>query len=155
RMPSLLRQVNALLAQCCDQLGDRAGEFDSFKRLLEQDPNAGAMRLEYARALAQVGRHADALREFLAVVPRPEVSTRIVASVARTLVARARSDANAWAELQRSIESLTLDDANPNPTLARAELELARNRPDDVLGQIVRNIGKLPRSATLHVERAL
>jgi tetratricopeptide (TPR) repeat protein len=155
RTASLYRQVNILLAQCCDQLGDRAGELDSFKRLLEQDPNAGAMRLEYARALARVDRHADALREFVAVVPRPEVSSRIVASVARSLIKSARSNEAAWTDLQRGIESLTLDDGNANPTVARAELDRSRNRPDAVLSQLVRNIGKQPRNATLHVERAL
>lgn len=154
RLPSLHRQVNALLAQCADQLGDHAAELDAFKRLLDQDPNAGAMRLEYARALARAGRHADALREFTAVVARPEVSSRYVVQAARTLIERARFDAVAWADLQKLFESLKLDDANPNPTVARAELERVRNRPDAILGQIVRNLGKQPQNASLHVARA-
>src|SRR5262249_37824836 len=34
KMPSLHRQVNALLAQCADQLGDTTGELEAFQRLL-------------------------------------------------------------------------------------------------------------------------
>jgi tetratricopeptide (TPR) repeat protein len=154
RMPSLNRQVNALLAECCCELGDSAGELDAIQRLLESDPNAGAMRLEYARALARAKKHDDALREFLAVLPRSEVSSRLVAVTARTVIAQARSDAAAWANLERAIEKLTFDDANANPTIARAELDRFRNRPDVALAQIVKNLAKLPRNATLHAERA-
>lgn len=154
RMPSLHRQVNALLAQCADLLGDTTRELEAFQRLLDQDSNAGAMRLEYARALARAGRHADALREFTSVAGRAEVSSRFVAQAARTLIERARPDTVAWTELQKSFEALKLDDANPNPTIARAELERVRNRPDAILGQIVRNIGKQPQNASLHLLRA-
>jgi cellulose synthase operon protein C len=154
RMPSLHRQVNALLAQCCGELGDHAGEVDAIKRLLESDPNAGAMRLEYARALAGANLHSDALREFLVVIPRSEISSRLIASTARVLIDRARTDPDAWTNLQRAIENLTLDDANANPTIARAELDRIRNRPEVALTQIVKNLSKLPHNATLHAERA-
>lgn len=154
RQPSLARQVNILIAQCADAIGDRAGEIDAFKRLLEQDPNAGSLRLEYARALARAGKHADALREFSSVVARPEVSSRIVSSAAGSLIRHARSDTAAWAEFQKAIDGLPLDENNANPTIARATLERERQRPDVALPIVLTAIGKQPRNATLHVLRA-
>ena len=81
---TLYRQTNLLLAHCYEQLGDAAGELDAYRRLLENDPNAGSVRLDFAKALARAGQADEAVSQFLSVVPRAEVSSRAVAETART-----------------------------------------------------------------------
>src|SRR5262249_12549456 len=56
RSPNLSRQANHLLAQCYAATDDAAGELDAYRRLLDHDPAAGTVRLEYARALARRGK---------------------------------------------------------------------------------------------------
>src|SRR5207248_4547063 len=101
RTPALYRQSNLLLAQCGERLGDAAGELDAYRRLLDHDPNAGSVRLDNARALARAGRADEALSQFMAVVPRAEVSSRAVAAATRGLADLARPDPKAWARLER------------------------------------------------------
>jgi tetratricopeptide (TPR) repeat protein len=154
RTPNLYRQANHLLAQCYEQLNDAAGELDAFRRLLDNDPDAGTVRLEYARALARLGRPDDARRELLAVLAQPQVSSRAVAEAARALIAQARRDPKAWDELAKAIDGLKLDDANPNPVVARAALDLARRRPADSWKAVEQAVHKLPKNVALHVARA-
>ncbi|HEY1376262.1 MAG TPA: tetratricopeptide repeat protein, partial [Gemmataceae bacterium] len=153
RTPSLFRQANLLLAQCYEQLGDAAGELDAYRRLLDDDPNAGTVRLDYARALARAGKADEALTQFLSVVPRAEVSSRAVAEAARALTESARSDAKAWAPLEKAIDALRADPTNPNPVLARAYLDLARYRAADSLPAVETLLRTKPTVVALHVAR--
>ncbi len=153
RTPSLYRQANLLLAQCYEQLGDSAGELDAYRRLLENDPNAGAVRLDFARALARAGQADEAVSQFLSVVPRSEVSSRAVAETARTLYDLVRADAKAWAALEKAVDGLTIENNNGNPALARAYLDLARYRPADSVAMIDGLVRTNPRSLPLHVAR--
>ncbi len=152
--PQLALHANLLLTQCHEQLNDAAGELDAYRRLLDHDPNAGAVRLDYARALARHGRADEARREFLAVVQRPEVSSRAVADTARTLLTQARREPKARAELERAIDALKLDAPNPNPVAARAALDLDRLRPADSLPAVEQALQRQPANVGLHLLRA-
>jgi hypothetical protein len=154
RSPNLYRQANHLLAECYEQVGNATGELDAYRRLLDHDPSAGTVRLEFARALARHGRPDDARREYLAVLARPEVSSRAVAETTRALLAQARRDPAAWRDLEKAIDALKLDTVNPNPVLARALLDLTRHRPADSLPAVERAIPALRENVALHVVRA-
>lgn len=155
RTPALYRQANLLLAQCAEQIGDTTAELDAYRRLLDHDPNAGTVRLDYARALARAGRTDDALAEFLSVLSRPEVSSRAVAETARVLIEQAARDPKALARLEKAIETLKGEPNNPNPVLARAYLDLARYRPADSMPAVEAMIRARPRVVPLHIARAL
>jgi tetratricopeptide (TPR) repeat protein len=156
RTPALYRQANLHMAQCNEQIGDAAAELDAYRRLLDHDPNAGTVRLDYARALARAGKPDEALSEFLSVVPRSEVSSRAVAETARVLIDKAQTEPKAFASLARAIDGLKVDNANPNPALARAYLDLARYRAASSLKVIDAAVRARPKAvAPLHVARAL
>jgi tetratricopeptide (TPR) repeat protein len=152
RTPSLFRQANLLLAQCFEQLGDVAGELDAYRRLLDNDPNAGTVRLDYARALARTGRFDEAVSQYLPVVPRAEVSSRAVAQATRDIADRVRTDPKSWAKLERAIDGLKAE--TPNPALARAYLDLARYRAADSFPVIDGLVRKNHTNVALHVARA-
>src|SRR5439155_754611 len=152
RSPALYRQANHLLAQCCEQLNDANGELTAFQRILDNDPNAGGVRLEFIRALARHGRPDDSLAQFLTMVQRPEVSSRAVVETARALIDRAGRDPKAWAALEKKIDALKIDDVNPNTALTRAALDLARHRPADSLPAVERLVKAQPRNTALHLD---
>jgi tetratricopeptide (TPR) repeat protein len=154
RTPYLYRQSNLLLAQCYEQLGDSAGELEAYRRLLESDPNAGTVRLDFAKALARAGRSDEAVSQFLSVVPRAEVNSRAVAEAARMLYDRLRADAKVWTKLEKAVDALKVENNNSNPALARAYLDLARHRPADSIAMIDGLVRANPRSPALHAVRA-
>jgi tetratricopeptide (TPR) repeat protein len=152
--PSLYRQTNLLLAQCYEQLGDTAGELDAYRRLLENDPNAGTVRLDFAKALARAGQADEAASQLLSVVSRPEVSSRAVAEAARILFDQLKGDPKVWGGLEKAVDAFKIENNNSNTALARAYLDLARNRPADSIAMIDGLVRTNPRSAALHVARA-
>jgi tetratricopeptide (TPR) repeat protein len=154
RTPALYRQSNLLLAQCYEQLGDAAGELDAYRRLLDHDPNAATVRLDYARALARAGRQDEALSEFLSVVARPEASPRAVVETTRALIERAAAVPKALAEMEKAVDAFKLDNANPNPILVRAYLDLFRFRAADSLIALDTLVRAKPRIVPIHVARA-
>jgi tetratricopeptide (TPR) repeat protein len=154
RTPSLYRQTNLLLIECYERLGDSAGEIDSYRRLLENDPNAGTVRLEYALVLARCGQADEAVSQFLSVVSRPEVSSLAVADAARTLPDIVCRDPKAWARLVKAVDALKIEKENANPGLARAYLDLARSRPSDAV-PIVEGLARTNKqNLAVHVARA-
>lgn len=152
RSPALYRQANHLLAQCYEHLGDSAGELEAFRRLFEVEPNAHATRLDHARALARAGKSDEAIREFVAAV-RPDSPARGVAETARFFCERYADDARNFGEFTKAVDSLKLDDVNPNATLARAELDRARGRPGDALEHVSRALQKNIKVIALHTAR--
>jgi tetratricopeptide (TPR) repeat protein len=152
--PWFYRQTNLLLIQCSERLGDTAGELDSYRRLLESDPNAGTIRLDYALALARCGQADEAVSQFLSVVPRAEVPSLSVAEAARTLADRVGRDPKAWARLQKAVDALKIDKENPNPGLARAYLDLARQCSADSVPIIEGLARSKPQNLAVHIARA-
>lgn len=155
RSPTLYRHANLLLAQCRDQLGDRAGAIEAYRRLLDHDPNAATVRMHLASELARDGQFEDALTNYLQAITRPDITSRVLVEATRTLVDSARTDPKSWSRLEKSVETLKPDTANINPILARAYLDLARQRPKDSLAAVDKAVEAHPRSAALHVVRSL
>lgn len=153
RTPTLFRQANSLLAHCAAQLNDTAAELDAYRRILDADPNAVTVRLDYARAFAHAGRHDEAREQFLVAVVRPDAPGRWVADTARQLLLAARADTAARAALAKAIDGLRADQS-PNALLAKAELNLDRNRPRESLPTIEKALETNPKSAALHLARA-
>jgi len=153
RTPTLFRQANALLAQCAAQLNDTAAELDAYRRILDADPNAVTVRLEYARAFARAGRNDDAREQFIVAVVRPDAPGRWVSETARQLLLFARPDPAARQALAKVVDGLRADQS-VNVLLAKAELNLDRNRPRDSLPAIEKALETNPKSAALHLARA-
>jgi tetratricopeptide (TPR) repeat protein len=152
RTPTLFRQANSLLAQCAAQLHDTAAELDAYRRILDADPNAVTVRLDYARAFARAGRHDEAREQFLVAVVRPDAPGRWVADTARQMLLAARPDAAARAALAKAIDGLR-DEQSANVLLAKAELNLDRNRPRDSLPAVEKALETTPTNAALHLAR--
>jgi tetratricopeptide (TPR) repeat protein len=153
RTPTLFRQANALLAQCASQLNDTATELDAYRRILEADPNAVTVRLDYARACARGAKHDDAREQFLVAVVRTDAPGRWVAETARQLFLAARADAAARQTLSKAVDGLRAEQS-PNVLLAKAELNLDRNTPRDSLPAIEKALETNQRNAALHLARA-
>jgi tetratricopeptide (TPR) repeat protein len=153
--PPLYRQANLLLAQCYEQLGDAAAEQGAYRRLLENDPNAGTVRLDYARALARSGQLDEAITQYLSVVPRAEVQSRAVAETTRYMVDRSRTDPATWGRLEKAVAALKVDKDNANPALARAYLDLTRFKADDSVPIIDGMLRTNRKSVALHVARVV
>ena len=62
--PELTRQIDTLLAQCCDQLGEVDEQLRISRRILMEDPSSIAARAIAAEALAAMGRLDEAATEY-------------------------------------------------------------------------------------------
>jgi len=153
RTPTLFRQANAMLAHCAAQLDDTAAELDAYRRILDADPNAVSVRLEFARAFARARRHDDAREQFMVAVVRPDAPGRSVAESARHLLLAARADTAARQALTKAIDGLRAEQS-PNVLLAKAELSLDRNRPGESLPAIEKALETNQKNAALHLARA-
>jgi len=155
RNAALIRQVNYLLAQCCQQTGDRAAELDAYRRILQADAQAAYFRLEFARSLARGGDFGEAVKEFRAAVQRPELPPRAVADAAWDLADRCRRAGadGALKDLERSLEAVRADDASPNAVMAKLTLLRRRQRYGDALNLVTAYLARHANHATMLAER--
>src|SRR5206468_1770377 len=69
--PSMAKQVDLLLGQCYEMLGEPDRQFDTYQRMLAADPSSPVARYGKASALSAMGRLDEALDEFTQLMALP------------------------------------------------------------------------------------
>lgn len=82
----------AILARALAEAGEDAAALEAYGRALSADEVAAWMRIERARLLRRLGRHAEAVEEALRVPPEHPLRVEAVALAGRSLLRERRAD---------------------------------------------------------------
>ena len=136
-LPGLEIQLNVLLADCFQKLGDPAAEEKAYQRVTNADPKNVLARVGLGTLYMNAGRFEDAARELDAAVQSPYATGAVVTQWVK-LKARLLLRTNAPGEWQK-LEVATMTFAPrfgrgaSEPVILRAELIAAQGRPADAV----------------------
>jgi tetratricopeptide (TPR) repeat protein len=131
REPALAYRATILTAECYEQLGAADSRLAAYRRAIALDPRALPARLGLAQTLEAMGRLEDAVTAYR------ELSTDLpgaLTDVARVLVQinlQQRQSRRDWKEVDRALDRALRASPNaPEPTILRAEVQLAQGHAD-------------------------
>ncbi len=153
--PEYKVQINMLLAQCYNHLGDAEMEEDANRRVLRADPHNVNARLATIATLVKQGAIEAAIEECQAVVDR---APQVRADLARLLIARNRRQPESqrdWAVVKRAIDDTAK--AAPEsivPVILEAEALLAQDKAHEAADILEKAVARFPKSVEVRMAQA-
>ncbi len=157
--PDLVKQADLMLGACYQQMGNADQQLAAFRRAVNADPQSAAGRLGIVSALMAAGRIEEAIAEMRNVAHLRGAPPESLIDLGRLMVLRnLRADRSQrrWEDVEAVLDQaqLHLPEA-PQVPILRAEVLVARNRPQEADALLAAAVEDLPGRAEIHAARAL
>ena len=157
--PGLTRQIDLLLGQCYEQLGQYDQQLEANQRVLSGSPESVAARVGTAAALAASGRWQEALSEYELVastlppddLPKyPQIWNPLLQLRIRDQVQRPAEE-RGWARVEELLERLAASEDVSDSQLAilRADLLVRQEKTDEAIENLAAAVRAAPQEGGL------
>lgn len=132
-LPDLVKQVDFYLGLCYAQMGNMDQSLTSYSKALAADPLWPQARLGRAAAFLELGRVADAIDEYRALIQIGKATSGVVWELVRLIILQNLAQPRAqrsWEEASQLLGVLEKDPQyRPRAAVLRAEIAVADNQP--------------------------